>query len=165
MKKIILCISFFALSVLFVNAQSQSERNEKFNYSIGLNLGTAVGNAKDYVGYVVGGDVQVQYNVATKIKATLDAGYFSYSNKNEPGATKLIPLLAGAKFYLTDKFFGHAQLGVSFSTEKGAGNGFTYVPSIGYDLSNDFDIAVKYQAVTQSGETTSFIGLRAAFHF
>lgn len=79
----------------------------------------------------------------------------------------IIPVLAGAKIYFTEKVYGSAQAGWSFFSAKGSSsaNGFTYAPGIGFYVSPNFDLLVKYQGSTKDGSTISFLGLRAAYSF
>ncbi|MBL0356852.1 MAG: hypothetical protein IPP72_08140 [Chitinophagaceae bacterium] len=97
---------------------------------------------------------------------TLSVGYVKYTGKSGVTITgALIPVLAGARIYFAEKFYGSAQLGMSLSTESGGGSAFTYAPGFGYKVSENFDLLLKYQAATKSGSTTSFLGLRAAYNF
>ena len=53
----------------------------------------------------------------------------------------------------------------SFSIKGGFGLTVTAIPVlVGYNVSENFDLAVKYQAISKNG-TTAYIGLRAAYSF
>ena len=114
---------------------------------------------------MIGADLQGEYAADESVSITLSAGYLNFTGKNGAGSSGLIPVLVDGKFKFAEKVFGHAQLGMSFSTESGGGSAFTYAPSIGYIVSENVDVAVKYQAATKSGATTSFIGIRVGFRF
>jgi len=75
--------------------------------------------------------------------------------------TGYIPVLAGVKYYFSDKLYGSAQVGMSFYSESAAGNVLTYAPGVGFKFTENFDLLLKYQ--NASGD--SFIGLRAGLRF
>jgi hypothetical protein len=103
----------------------------------------------------------------TGLKITASAGYesFGYSVSGTKGHSSYIPLLAGAKFNLSPKVYGHAQLGYSPSTASGGTGAFTYAPSLGVMISQNFDISAKYLALSRSGSTVSAIVARLAYNF
>lgn len=164
MKKLIFT---FAIAVLALTAGAQDKKgsDKTFKPSVGLEVGLPIGTFGDFAGLVIGGSVQGEYMAAETVGITLNAGYLNVSGKNGAGSTGMIPVLAGAKFYFAENFFGHAQAGLSFSTESGGGSAFTYAPGIGYQASENFDVTLKYQASTKNSSTSGFIGLRAAFTF
>jgi hypothetical protein len=165
MKRVILSITIVAIATLSANAQKESAESKDFKFSVGVNAGIPVGDIKPYSNFAIGGDLQGEYKVAENFAGTLSAGYLTFTGKNGLGSTNFIPVLVGGKYHFTDKVYGHAQLGVSFSTQSGGGSAFTYVPSIGYDVSSNFDIALKYQAASKNNFTTSYVGIRAAYSF
>lgn len=165
MKKVILSVAIVAMATLSASAQKESAESKDFKFSIGVNAGIPVGDMKPYSSFAIGGDIQGEYVAAPNFGLTLSAGYLTYTGKNGASSSNFIPVLVGGKYHFTEKVYGHAQLGVSFSTASGGGSAFTYVPSIGYDVSSNFDIALKYQAATKNSFTYSFIGLRAAYSF
>ncbi len=79
--------------------------------------------------------------------------------------TGLIPVLAGVKYDFSEKIYGSAQIGISFATESDGGSAFTFAPGIGYKISDQFDLMLKYQSASKDGGNTSFLGLRAGFTF
>ncbi len=164
MKKVIFTLVIATLGLTAV-AQDSKSAGKTFKPSIGLEAGLPIGDAGDFSSFVVGASLQGEYMAAETVGLTLNAGYLNFSGKDGAGSTGLIPVLAGAKFYFAEKFFGHAQAGLSFSTETGGGSAFTYAPGLGYQASEKFDITLKYQASTKNSFTTAFIGLRAAYNF
>jgi hypothetical protein len=164
MKKIILSAAVVAMVTLTASAQKEAAGKD-LKFSVGVTAGLPVGDLKNASSFAIGGDIQGEYAAAESLGITLSAGYLNFTGKNNAGSTGLIPVLAGAKFNFTDKIYGHAQLGMSFSTESGGGSAFTYAPSVGYLVSENFDIALKYQAATKNSFTTAFFGIRAAYSF
>ena len=162
MKKLLLAVAVTLVSAASVNAQG------KTTFSLAGNIG--VGTTK-YYKLVAGGDLQVDIPATTGLKITASAGYENFSYKvpvtggTVSGHSSFIPLLAGAKFDFSPKAYGHAQLGYSVSTLKGAKGAFTYAPSIGYMVSQNFDISVKYLGLSFNGGTLGGVVARLAYNF
>lgn len=160
MKKLFLAVAAITITAVTVNAQT--------NFSIAGNIGT--GTSSGYK-LAAGGDVQVDIPATTGLKITASAGYENYSysvNLGAPyGTVKVnfgfIPILAGAKFNLSTNLYGHAQLGYSVSTSSGGGGSFTYAPSLGYMFSKNFDVAIKYLALSSNGSTAGAVLARLAY--
>jgi hypothetical protein len=97
----------------------------------------------------------------------IDTSNESYSVKGGGHTSGVIPILAGAKFFFGEgnKMYGHAQLGYVLSTVSGGGGAFGYAPSLGYYVSPNFDIALKYLAFSKNSYTTGSINLRLAYNF
>ena len=157
MKRVFLAITIFAISALSVNAQSK-----RSTVSIAGNVGLPTTSG---VSFAAGGDIQGDFSLAQSLKITLSGGYENYSFKSSAGGGSgyFIPVLAGVKFPFADKLYGHAQLGYGFA--KGGGGAFSYAPSVGYYLSENFDIALKYLAFSKSGSTLGSLNLRLAYNF
>jgi hypothetical protein len=182
MKKFILVMAAIILAATFVNAQTGATSttppsNKKATVSIAANVGAPLTS-----GYKIafGGDLQIDIPFSQSLFGTISGGYENYSYKTvhqgtvtfPEGNTNFIPVLAGIKYYFSDKFYGHGQAGYAFSTTKGGGGSFTFAPSIGYNLSRNFDASLKY---TEYGKTNSSkayggtslgtIALRLAYDF
>lgn len=163
MKKVLLSLAIVA-TVFTANAQKKSSDNP-LKFSVGLDAGYPIGDIGDFSSFAIGGSVQGDYTVAEKFAVTLNAGYLNFSGKDGAESFSLIPVLAGAKYFFSENFYGHAQLGVSFGASNTEGTNFTYAPSVGYQITPNFDIAAKYLAISGNGSTTSTIGLRVAYTF
>ncbi len=180
MKKVIFTLAIAALG-LTAGAQDKSDKTLKF--SVGVEAALPIGDFKEAASFGFGGSLMGEYAVAETVGITLSAGYLTFGGKDietitgfdpitfQPiyGTVKgpsygIIPVLAGAKFLFGEKFYGHAQAGMSFFNN-GGGSAFTYAPTLGVMATPNVDISVKYQAATKGGATTSFIGLRAAYAF
>lgn len=162
-------MAILAIGVLKVSAQKKSEEAGGLKFSVGLEAALPVGDLKTGYSFGIGGSVQADYKLAENFAVTLNAGYLNFIGKTVFGlkipSTGLIPILAGGKYHFTESIYGSAQLGLTFSTEKNGGSAFTYAPGIGYNVSPNFDLLLKYQASSKNGSTSSFLGLRAAYSF
>ena len=175
MKKVILSATILTLSVLSAYAQKESAETNSFKFSVGIEGGLPTGDLKTFSSFGIGGSIQGDYKVAENFALTLNAGYISFSGKTvsvlgesfKYPALNIIPVLVGGKYYFTESVYGSAQVGLSFVSTKGesSSSAFTYAPGIGFYVSPNFDLLLKYQAATKSGSTLSFIGLRAAYNF
>ncbi len=168
MKKLILILSIVTVASITATAQKHGDSDaRKTEFSVGGVLGIPVGNLSPFASLAYGGDIQVEFPVAPTFGVTASVGYIGFSAKS--GYTisgGLVPLLAGGKYYFSPKFHGDGQLGVSFVTNSGGGgnsSAFTYAVGAGYMISNNFDLAAKYQSATKNGGDNSFIGLRIAY--
>src|SRR5664279_1206397 len=96
-----------------------------------------------------GFDLMGEYTVAGSTTLTISAGYADWSLKSAFTGTGIrtgmVPVLAGAKQFFDDQFYGNFQVGLTFYTERGLGNEFIYAPAIGYQVSDKFDISLRYQ--------------------
>lgn len=99
----------------------------------------------------------------------------------------MIPIQVGAKYYFTDNQEGAylgALVGVHMTSFTIPGyttsiGGFTYstpdqsfsdtnfsfAPMVGYIVGENIDLAVRYQIVTATGGSSSYLGLRVAYMF
>ncbi|MEP6584818.1 MAG: outer membrane beta-barrel protein [Ginsengibacter sp.] len=172
MKKLLLAIAVIAISTMTTQAQDNSLKELRF--SIGVEPSLPIGDFND-AGYNfgIGGSVQGEYKVADDFGLTLNAGYINYSAKDitvggvnyNGGSFGIVPVLAGFKYYFSPKVYGHGQLGIGIGTSKGASSEFAYSPGIGFMLSRNFDILLKYLAYSANGGTLGSIGARVAYNF
>jgi hypothetical protein len=171
--KLLVLVVLFVLTVC-VNAQSKSDKPLKFG--VGAMIGLPMGDYTDVASLAYGADVMGEYAVAEKIGITLSVGYLDWSKKSafkafedemgEKISLGMIPVLAGIKYSFTDKIYGSAQAGLSFSTQSGnSGSAFTFAPGVGYKISDKFDLLLKYQSASKDGASMSFLGLRAGLTF
>ncbi len=163
-----------------VKAQSETistSYSKKPLVSIGANLGVPVTS-----GYKIayGADLQIDIPFADKLFGTVSGGYENYSYKTvqvgtvtvPEGNTNFIPVLAGIKYFFSDKFYGHGEAGYTFSTTKNGGGSFTFAPSVGYYFCKNFDASVKYINIGQTNSSLAYGGksigsgqLRLAYTF
>ena len=136
-------------------------------------MGLPIGDFSDISSVGFGASLMGEYPASEKIGITLSVGYLTFSGKlvdfEGSGSVKLpstsdVPVLAGLKYQITEKIYGHLQAGMSFFNN-GLGSAFTYAPTIGVMASEKIDLSLKYQAATKSGGTLSFLCVRAAYIF
>ena len=162
MKKAIFGLALLAIAFT-ANAQNKKGSDKSLKFSAGVTAGLPIGGLSNVSSFAIGGDIQAEYAAAETVGLTLSAGYINFLGKSGFGSSSQIPVLVGGKFHFGDKFYGHAQTGVSFLSG-GGGTGFTYATGLGYKVSDNFDLSARYQAVSKGG-TSSFIGLRAGYSF
>ncbi|MEP6594495.1 MAG: outer membrane beta-barrel protein [Ginsengibacter sp.] len=172
MKKVLLGLTIIALGITSANAQKGTS-SMPITFSIGLEPAIPIGNFQDVYGFGIGGTLQGEYKPADDLGLTLNTGYINYSGKNitfngvtiDAGNFGIIPFLAGVKYYFSPKAYAHGQLGAAFSTSSGGGTSFAYTPGVGFILSKNIDLLVKYVAYSKNKETLSSIGARLAYNF
>ena len=173
MKTKLFLVTVMCVIALSINAQSKNEK--PFKIGAGAIIGLPTGDASDIFNLTYGIDLMGEYTVAPSTALTLSVGYVEFSKKSEykdmldalgiTVKTGLIPVLAGVKYDFSEKIYGSAQIGISFATESDGGSAFTFAPGIGYKISDQFDLMLKYQSASKDGGNTSFLGLRAGFTF
>lgn len=166
---------FVVLVVLMLSVNAQSKSEMPFKIGAGAMIGLPVGDASDIYSLAYGIDLMGEYPVATSFALTLSAGYVDFVKKSDYSdmldalgvkvKTGMIPVLAGAKYDFSEKIYGSFQIGISFLTESGAGNAFTFAPGVGYKVSEKFDLMLKYQSASKDGSSLSFFGIRAGLTF
>jgi len=166
---------FVMLVALTFSVKAQTNDDTPFKIGVGAMIGLPVGDFGDMASLAYGFDLMGEYAVAPSVALTLSIGYVDFSKKSEwkdledELNTKLklgmIPVLAGAKFYFSDQIYGSAQIGLSFGTESGSGSTFTFAPGVGYKISENLDLLLKYQSATKNDADKSFLGLRLGYTF
>ncbi|MDB5030185.1 outer membrane beta-barrel protein [Mucilaginibacter sp.] len=154
-------------------------------YSIGVDAGIPTGKLSDNYNWNLGGSVQADIPVASKLFITINAGYDNIFAKNVAGATvspadiHLLPAKAGLKYFPVSNFYIQGEAGAAFVLNKTAINAdnstaFIYAPQVGYQFplggKNFLDAGVRYEASTKLVSTNSdskvnFLGLRVAYGF
>ena len=175
MKKLLL-VTIVALSVVTVNAQKHVAASSPIIFSIGVEPSLPIGAFHD-IGYSfgIGGSLQGEYKAADDFGITLNAGYMNYSAKDytingvtfNGGSFGIVPVMAGFKYYFSPKVYGHGQLGVSIGTSSGASSNFTYSPGIGFYVSDNIDLLLKFTGISggSGGGSLNSIGARLAYNF
>lgn len=176
MKKVLLSAVILTQFILCAKAQKASvDADKDFKFSIGVIGALPTGDLKSTSNFGIGGSLQGEYKAAPELGLTVSVDYISFSGKNysDLGTTikyptiSLIPILAGGRYYFGGGAYISAQLGITSLKASGESStsAFTYAPGIGYYLSPNFDLLLKYQAASKNGGTIAFIGLRAAYNF
>jgi hypothetical protein len=169
MKKLLLA-SIIVLTVASVNAQDKAmSTGGGIQFSIGVEPSLPIGDFNTLYNFGIGGSLQGEYKASSDLGITLNAGYLTYSGKTISGfkfpAYSIVPVMAGFKYYFSPKVYGHGQLGVSIGTSSGATSNFTYSPGIGFYISNNVDLLLKYTGISASGGSFNSIGARLAYNF
>jgi hypothetical protein len=114
----------------------------KLNFGFSINPGLSVGNGGS--NFVLGGELTVYKSLTPNLEATFSAGIteFFYNLKDIQNDI-LIPIKSGIRYYITKQVYVGAQAGVAISTTDG-GAYFIYSPTIGFKMSKQFDIGLKY---------------------
>jgi opacity protein-like surface antigen len=177
MKKILLSALLIAAVSVSVNAQDD---DQKLKFSVGVEAGLPIGDFSKSYGFGVGASAQADYKVGEKFAVTGSLGYLTFSAKSitipaivfggvtiSPASTVkgkaigLIPVLVGGKYNFSEKLYGSGQLGLTFASGGGTGSSFTFAPGVGYNITENIDVMVKFVAY----DKLNTIGLRAAYSF
>lgn len=162
MKKVLLSLAIVAVAFT-ANAQKEKQESKALTFSVGVDAGFPI-SPSGSKGLYIGGDVQAEYAATPEIGLTLSAGYLNWSYKGLSAGS--IPVLVGGRYYFSDhKVYGSAQLGYTLSTVSGGKGAFTYAPGIGYYVTKQIDVMLKYQGQSTSGVSSSMLALRAAYNF
>jgi len=162
MKKVLLA------TLLFVGVAATSFAQDGGKFSVGVEAGLPVGSTSNAYNFVIGGSLKYDLPIVEATNFTISAGYSSFQGKTVGGfkfpAAGFVPVKAGIKYFLAESFYGEAQVGAAFSTQKNGGTAFAYSPGIGYKFSDVVDLGVRYEAWSKNG-TTSQIAARLGFSF
>lgn len=165
MKKISLVFAAITIAVA-VNAQ-----NHKTTFQLGVNAGAPVTSGYKFA---YGADVQVNIGLSTNGAFTISGGYenvstkaFTVGNVTFPESNfGFMPLLGGFKYnFPSSKLYGHAQVGYGIGTSSNSKGFFVYAPSLGYNISPNFDASVKYMGLSSGGSDLGNVLLRLAYTF
>ena len=174
MKKLLLA-TIILLTVASVKAQNKGMSSDgSIQFSIGVEPSLPIGDFHT-IGYTfgIGGSLQGEYKASSDLGITLSAGYITYSAKDitvsgftfKAPSYGIVPVLAGFKYYFSPKVYGHGQLGVSIGTSSGATSNFTYSPGIGFYVSNNIDLLLKFTGISGNGGSLNSVGARLAYNF
>jgi hypothetical protein len=162
MRKIII-LTLVSLLTISGNAQ---KNDSKINFNVGVEFGFATGNLNAAYSITYGATAQLEYQVNDKARITANSGIQQFVGKKLAGTSlknqsnSVIPILVGGKYYLSDNFFGSAQLGVSLFTGKVGATKFTYAPGLGFKINDKVDALVKYTGYSDFGGA---FGVRVAY--
>ncbi len=163
MKKILLVA---IVGMVSFSAMSQGKGGET-NINGGLELGLPMGNFGTNAGIGLGASLKAVFGGTSGFTAS--AGYMTFAGKTVGSgigsytttASNLIPVKVGYRMASEGGFYFEPQVGMTFYT---GGSGFTYAPSVGY-TTGSLDLSARYEAISQTGATSSFVGVRLAYSF
>lgn len=176
MKKILLSLVGVALMSGLAAQESR--------VSLGLEAGLPMGDFGDFYGVGIGGTLGFEIPVGDNLGVVAQAGYLSFAGKEydlgivkvEGASLGAIPIQVGAKYYFTDNQEGAylgALTGVHLLSSEGSdgSTNFGVAPLLGFFVTENLDIAVRYQMLFDKNEltdesvTNSYLGIRAAYTF
>jgi len=170
MKKILLAV---AITAICSGAYAQKDSDKKFHFSIGPEIGFATGDFNVTHSVGVGATVQAENNIGGSTNITLTTGYMSYAGRSAGSGIKfkaagIIPLKIGIKYFLSEGFYGAAQLGAGIFSN-GGGTAFAYTPMIGYEFNTKsgqaVDAGLKYDGYSKNSSNLGSVGIRLAYKF
>lgn len=173
MKKIFLAV---AVTAICTGAFAQKKSDKQVGFSVGPEIGFATGNLNGTHSVGIGATIQADVNIAPSTAFTVTTGLLSYAGRSINGASKnkaqiIIPLRAGLKYFLSEGFYGAAQLGAGFfnNYEFRKGTALAYTPMIGYEFNTKsgkaVDASFKYDGYAINGLGSGSIGFRLAYRF
>ncbi len=170
MKKIFLVITAMAF---FSGAFAQQKAENSFRFSVGPEVGFATGTFNNTNSIGIGATIQGEFNVAAGTNITLTTGYISYTGRSAGAGIKykaagILPLKGGVKYFLSEGFYGAAQLGVGIFNNS-RGTAFAYTPMLGYEFNTKtgkaVDASLKYDGYSLKNAAFGSIGFRLAYRF
>lgn len=168
MKRIsftLLILSTFSIVQAQSTINSSILKNQDLSNRSGLELGVSINPGltvgKSGSEFVLGGEISLSKKLTPYLEGTFSTGYthFFYGHETQKG--KLIPIKAGLRYFVTPKLYIGAQAGVAFSTTDG-GAYFIYSPTVGWKMSNQLDVGIKYDHYTNN---PSVLGLNLTHKF
>lgn len=165
MKKVI-SFALFGLFICFAaNAQTPEKKEANSGVTIGIGIEGAlpIGTFNTSSNFGIGGSLKGAFPVGASGDITITAGYINFSAKSGFISSGLIPMKAGYRFRTSSGFYAEPQAGYGKFT-KGGGGGFLYAINAGYLDKSGFDIAARYEGISNKG-TLSYIGLRIGYNF
>jgi outer membrane autotransporter protein len=169
MKRLVMILSLgtFGFSALAQNTDDKKPSGTSM--SIGVEAAYPFGKLGDVTSFGIGGSAKIAIPAGSGA-VTLSGGYINFMGKEigntgvKYSSTYFIPLKAGYRVNLGESGFNfEPQAG--YSVGKGSNGGFTYAGNIGYMINNQIDISARYEGISKSGTTLSFIGARVAYNF
>jgi len=175
-----LFITVFAAFTLFIcsNAKAQSTEKSNLRFGIGVDGLLPVGNLTNTENFALGITPRLQYRLSSTVSLTLTSGLYHFFPKTvtlpqlQDAPTErvkyksdIIPVKAGAKFFLNESIYFGAEAGAGFQVAKGGGPvALILAPGIGY-ANKKWDINARYEDFTYNGYSNGVVGLRIAYGF
>ena len=158
MKKFQLLFIFGMLCIFSSFNVAAQNLSKKFSFGLGLEGGLPLG------------DVKEAYNLAGGLTAFIPESLEGEDVK----AGLLIPVKAGYKYIIQDRFFVMGEIGYGsfkqyYADENDqlasvSNGGFAFAPSAGVQF-NVLEVGLRYESVSLPGGSLSFLGLRLGFNF
>ena len=174
MKKNLIVI---LMTVLAFNANAQKD-TKQLSFGFGIEGGIVTGKVKDIYTATGGVTGRASYKLGPGF-ATLTTGVLILTPKKFEGedlnAGVVIPVKAGYKYLINDRFFVMGELGYStlkiYENYGGSGSlysysesGFTYAPTVGVQFGT-FEVGLRYESTALKGVTMSAALVRLGWNF
>ncbi|HTE00771.1 MAG TPA: hypothetical protein VK668_15875 [Mucilaginibacter sp.] len=175
-----LFFTILTVMILFIGskANAQSATSSGFRFGIGVDGLFPVGNSTSTLNFGLGLTPRLQYGLSDKVALTFTSGIYHFFPKTVtyppsgafPGFTTkyksdIIPVKAGAKFFINSNFYLSGEVGVAFEVAEGGGPvHFLASPGIGY-ATKQWDIGARYENFSGNGYSDGIVGLRVAYGF
>jgi len=167
--------NFFSLLILSL-LLSTSLFAQKPGISIGGNVYFPVGDWAELASIGYGGSVTYEHPLGKNIAGVIYSGYTYFGGDEEGFSWTMVPLLAGAKFYLSPKqdLYMAGLIGASFLTAKSTILGIDHSASstefqgninFGYEVQTSEKGAVDISAGFVYIDQLSYFGMRLAYIF
>ncbi len=164
MKKYVLTLAIAFATISFCNAQ------KSFQFSIGPELGIATGDFGKTHSIGLGVNVTAEHMFDKNLSGTIASGVLIYSGKSVSNNLKfqsqtIIPIRAGARYYLGSSFYTAGELGLGILSGAVSTTAFGYSLGIGSKIktgSRNLDVGVKYDAYSKTG-TLGAVVFKVAF--
>lgn len=177
MKKFQFFLITGLLCLLGSFSASAQSLSKTFSFGLGLEGGLPMGDAKEAYNVAGGLTARLSYKVGNGF-ATLTGGGIAFIPESLEGedvkAGLLIPIKAGYKYIIKDRFFLMGEVGYGsfkqyFADENDAlasvsNGGFAFAPSVGVQF-KVLEIGLRYESVSLPDASLSFVGLRLGFNF
>jgi opacity protein-like surface antigen len=178
-KKLFLMAAVIAATAFStVSAQRKKQAAPPVNFSVGLELGAPMGDAKNFYSVGFGGSGKIEIPATREFFITATAGFTSFYYKegirnalkaaDQPTSQGFVPLKVGGKYYFSPAFYAEGEIGAAIGTNKGAETAFAYAPGIGVSIPligrNALDVGLRYEGWSQDYSFNQ-LGLRVAYKF
>jgi len=172
----------FVVAVLFFLTVNHAHAQSPVKFGIGIEGGIPTGSASDAYSVLAGINLNVRAPLpVTGLEIIGSAGYQQWSvkksAKEELASIGLVannygilPIKVGARYGIgSSPFYIKFDLGPAITVKEvleGAksGTSMSYSPGLGTKL-GPFDVELKYDIFSKSGESASFFGLKLAYYF
>lgn len=166
------------LTILFAMLGSclSAQNNPKsVNFSLGVDVLFPTQKLFETNDFGAGASIQAEYRLTHLIALTGSVGFtanrgkeFVYVNGNLYSSTNIaiirVPVLVGARLYITDKIYASGQLGASFFNHN-FGSAFTLAPGVGIRASKKIDLTLSYLENVHLDNSFSNLNFRFAYCF
>jgi len=129
------------------------------NFEASANVGLIVGDASDFFSFKAGIAVAYLFEVSDEFQVGPEIGYDNYFAKDfsaggitfKTDDVGVVPILAKAKYSLSDRINAHVGVGYAVFTGDGDGGEFTWKLGGSYEFTEDWEAGVGYNSINGDG--------------